>query len=149
MFLPAFEALLLPLGGMNNRLWALKAIKLHRRSEQERVFKTLQLKERTEARIKDWNLPKCLPHQVSHLKSHELTAPAWEPKGTLEEEADFFFFFFTIYTSFFKKESLNSMWYCALMSQNCFIILCCGSIVFRYQLRWGLFTYHRAPHWRT
>lgn len=148
MFLPAFEALLLPLGGMNNRLWALKAIKLHRRSEQERVFKTLQLKERTEARIKDWNLPKCLPHQVSHLKSHELTAPAWEPKGTLEEEADFFFFF-TIYTSFFKKESLNSMWYCALMSQNCFIILCCGSIVFRYQLRWGLFTYHRAPHWRT
>lgn len=148
MFLPAFEALLLPLGGMNNRLWALKAIKLHRRSEQERVFKTLQLKERTEARIKDWNLPKCLPHQVSHLKSHELTAPAWEPKGTLEEEA-IFFFFFTIYTSFFKKESLNSMWYCALMSQNCFIILCCGSIVFRYQLRWGLFTYHRAPHWRT
>lgn len=148
MFLPAFEALLLPRGGMNNRLWALKAIKLHRRSEQERVFKPLQLKERTEARIKDWNLPKCLPHQVSHLKSHELMAPAWEPKGTLEEEADFFFFF-TIYTSFFKKESLNSMWYCALMSQNCFIILCCGSIVLRYQLRWGLFTYHHAPHWRT
>lgn len=58
MFLPAFEALLPPHRGMNNRLYALKAIKLHRWSEQERVFKTLQLKERTEARIKDWNLPK-------------------------------------------------------------------------------------------
>lgn len=36
----------------------MKAIKLHRRSEHQRVFKTLQLKERTEARIKDLNLPK-------------------------------------------------------------------------------------------